>query len=366
MLGSHVRYLSYVSGERRGLLAGAVRAGLSALSVPYRLACGIRMALYNNGLLACRELDAPVISVGNITAGGTGKTPLVVWTVRWLLRQGVRPAILSRGYGEKARPPKGGTTNGGTANGGDSDETLLYRRQAPGVPHVVDSNRYRGGLRAIAEHGAECLVLDDGFQHLALGRDLDVVAVDALAPFGYGRLLPRGLLREPLKGLRRADLIVLTRCDQAAREQVREVVRQVRALGVACPIAESEHRPACIREHPGSGELELGWLLGRRVWAFSALGNPAAFVRSLQALGAEVLGHEAYRDHHWYQPEELEAIARRAVEAGAEAVVTTEKDAVKLGPFPEGAPPAFVLAVELAVTRGEEFLVRALDKALSG
>lgn len=345
--------LGCMSGEQRGPFAAAARALLAALSVPYRLVVRTRMAFYSNGLLLCRELDAPVISVGNITTGGTGKTPLVVWIVRWLTQQGVRPAILSRGYGQKA---PGGR--------GDSDETLLFRRQLPGIPHLVGKDRYAAGLRAIRDHGAECLVLDDGFQHLAIGRDLDIVAVDSLLPFGYGRLLPRGLLREPLKGIRRADLIVLTRCDLVTSDEVRQLRERLRELGVTCPVAESQHRPA--RLYPiGTGEpLGPEWLRGRKVCAFSALGNPEAFPSTLRALGAQLLHHEAFRDHHWYRAEELAAIARKAEAIGAEAVVTTEKDAVKIGSFPEGGPPALVLAVELAVTRGEDLLVAALGRVL--
>ncbi|HUT34793.1 MAG TPA: tetraacyldisaccharide 4'-kinase [Planctomycetota bacterium] len=359
MASSLARFFGYISGERRGPLAAAVRASLSVLSAPYWAACSTRLALYHWGLLACRELDARVISVGNITTGGTGKTPLVVWIARWLVGRGVRAAILSRGYGEKRVPPEGGT-----ANAGESDEMLLFRRQVPGVPHVVDGSRYAGGLRAIAEHGAECLVLDDGFQHLALGRDLDIVAVDTLLPFGYGHLLPRGLLREPLSGLRRADIVVLTRCDLAAKGQVQDVERQVRRWCPGRPVVESVHRPVHFCCHGTTGTRPLSWVHGRKVFAFSALGNPAAFPRTLEALGAQVLRHEPFRDHHWYSGEDLAALARRAAEAGAEAVVTTEKDAVKIHAFPDTGPPLHALAVELVVTRGEDLLQAALDRVV--
>ncbi|MBM4037537.1 MAG: tetraacyldisaccharide 4'-kinase [Planctomycetes bacterium] len=365
MKNSLTRLFGYMSGERRGPLAAAVRAGLSVLSVPYRVACGMRLALYNTGLLMTRELDACVISVGNITTGGTGKTPLVVWLGRWLRRRGVRTAILSRGYGGKRRPPEGGTPSGGTPNGGESDETLLFRHQLPGVPHVVDKSRYKAGLRAIAEHGVECLVLDDGFQHLALKRDLNIVAVDSLKPFGYGRLLPRGLLREPLSALRRADLVVLTRCDVATQEQVAEVERRLRRWCGERPIVLSEHRPVALRAHGAPESRPVEWLAGRRVAAFSALGNPEALPRTLRALGAVTLSHEAFRDHHWYTEADLAGIARRAAEAGAEAIVTTAKDAVKIGAFPASGPPLCVLAIELAVTRGEELLMAALERVLS-
>ena len=150
-------------------------------------------------MLRSRKLSVPVVSVGNLTTGGTGKTPLVVWIARWLAGRGVATAILSRGYGSTA------------PDGSDTDEALLFRRFVPHVPHLTGSDRYASGQRAIADHGAQCLVLDDGFQHRQLARDLNIAVVDCLLPFGYGHLLPRGLLREPLGSLRRADLIVLSR-----------------------------------------------------------------------------------------------------------------------------------------------------------
>ncbi|MBM4032183.1 MAG: tetraacyldisaccharide 4'-kinase [Planctomycetes bacterium] len=361
MVKSLERFLGYISGERRGVLAGLVRAGLTVLSGPYWLAWRTRLALYNNGLLMCRELDARAISVGNITTGGTGKSPLVVWIARWLQAHKVRVAVLSRGYGEKPRRPEGEATHAA-----ESDETLLFRRQLPDVPCLVGASRYETGLRAIAEHGAECLVLDDGFQHLALGRDLDIVVVDSLQPFGYGRLLPRGLLREPLGALRRADLVVLSRCDLVAKDQLRDVASRVRGVCGARPIVECVHRATRFYRHGTGEEQPLGWAAGRKVYAFSALGSPEAFPRTLRALGAQVLHHEAFRDHHWYCEGDLAGIARRAAEAGAEAVVATEKDAVKIRAFAEGGPPLHVLAVELAVTRGEELLAGALAAVVRG
>ncbi len=348
-------FLGYVSGERRGLGAALVRAGLSALSAPYWLGCSARRLLYDWGVLLCRELDVPVISVGNITTGGTGKTPFVVWLGRWLWERGVRAVVLSRGYGDR---PRGGS--------GASDETLLFQRRLPDVPHLVGRNRHASGLQAIREHKAECLVLDDGFQHIALGHDLDIVLVDALLPFGYGHLLPRGLLRESPRALRRADIVVLTRCDLATEEHLREAAARVRALAPACPVIESVHRPVRFYQHGTEQVRPVAWVGGRKVYAFSALGNPQAFPKTLEALGAQLLGHQAFRDHHWYGEGDLAAIAQAAGRAGAEAVVTTEKDAVKIASFPNDAPPLHMLAVELSVTRGEELLTGALERVLAG
>jgi tetraacyldisaccharide 4'-kinase len=349
------RYLDYVGGDRAGALTAIVRSGLSVLALPYRLCCSGRLALYNNGLLLSRELDARVISVGNITAGGTGKTPLVIWLARWLQQRSISTAILSRGYGRR-----------GPSGLGQSDEMLLFRRYLPRVPHLVGKNRFVTGCEAVEQHGAECLLLDDGFQHLAVGRDLDIVLIDSLMPFGHGRLLPRGLLREPLSGLHRADLIVLTRCELCPKDQLRELRRRIREICGCQDSVESLHRPVRFYRHGTEESRPLGWAQGTRVYAFSALGNPVAFPRTLEHLGAEVLHHQAFRDHRWYDEADLSSVARAATEAGADAIVTTEKDAVKIQALPNGAPPLYVLAIELGFIHGEELLVAALEDVVQG
>lgn len=352
MQDAQSRLLDYIGGVRRGPRGFCVRAGLSALSVPYRLCSAARASLYDWGFLLSRELEAIVISVGNLTAGGTGKTPFVIWLARWLRQRSIPTAILSRGYGPKA------------PEGGESDETLLFRRYLPRVPHLVGGDRYARGLDAIAEHAAECILLDDGFQHMRVARDLDVVLLDSLRPWGYGRVLPRGLLREPLRNLRRADVVVLTRCDLCPRDRLRTIHRRVRELCGYRPIVESSHRPVRFYHHATEESRPLGWVEGRKVYAFSALGNPEAFPAALAKLGAEVVHHEPFRDHHWYDEPDLEAIARAAAQAGAAAIVTTEKDAVKIRAFPEHAPPLYVLAIELTLLQGEELLVEILEQVL--
>jgi len=354
MQDSGVQLIEYMSGRRRGAGAFLLRCGLRALAVPYRLCCGLRAALYHSGFLLSRELEAIVISVGNITTGGTGKTPLVVWLARWLQQHGIRPAILSRGYGAKA------------TEDGDTDEMLLFRRQVPAVPHLVGKDRCATGREAIEQYSAECVLLDDGFQHLAVGRDLDIVCIDSLLPWGYGHILPRGLLREPLSGLRRADVVVLTRCDLCPKDRLRAIHHRLRDLCGYRPVVESVHRPVRFYSHPSEESRPLGWAKGRKLYAFSALGNPTAFPGTLEALGADVVHHQGFRDHHWYGEQELAWLAHAAAEAGAEAMVTTEKDAVKIQALPDEAPPLYVLAVELTITRGEELLTEILEQVIQG
>jgi len=349
----HELFLEVVSGRKRGPVASFLRACLAVLSVPYGLVCRVRRTLYRTGLWRQRPLSVPVVSVGNITTGGVGKTPMVIWLGRWLEARGIPSAILSRGYGEKSPDCSG-----------ESDEALVLRQRLPGTPHLVGPKRVETGAEAIREHGARCLVMDDGFQHMAVARDLDIVLIDSLMPFGYGHLLPWGLLREPLSSLRRADLIVLTRCDlspEADRSAVRDRLRAV--VGDA-PVVEACHRPTALAPH-GDGEARtLAWAKGRRLYAFSALGNPEAFPRSVRSLGADLLAHRSFRDHHWYTAEDMASMGEEAAALGAEAVVTTEKDAVKIQDYPATAPPLLVLAIEFAFLQGEGQLVAALENAV--
>ncbi|MFW6162375.1 MAG: tetraacyldisaccharide 4'-kinase [Planctomycetota bacterium] len=354
MRDAQSRFLDYMSGARRGPWASVVRGALSALAAPYRMGCALRTALYDWGLLISRELEAIVISVGNLTAGGTGKTPMVIWLGRWLRQRSIPTAILSRGYG-----PKG-------LGGSDSDEALLFRRHLPKVPHLVGADRYASGRKAIADHGAECILLDDGFQHLRLARDLDIVLIDALEPWGHGHVLPRGLLREPPGALRRADVIVLTRCDLCEKEDLRAIQRRIREVCGYRPVVESAHQPVRFYRHGTEESRSLEWVRDRPVYAFSALGNPRAFPATLGALGAEVVEHRSFRDHHWYDEADLDALAAAARHAEAQAIVTTEKDAVKIRAFPTDSPPLFVLAVELTLGEGEDQLVEVLEQVLAG
>ena len=340
-------------GSVRGPAATAARACLAALAAPYAAAIAVRNAAYDAGALPARRAPVPVISIGNLTLGGTGKTPLVAWAARQLAAAGRRPAIVSRGYGAAA--------------GRISDEAAELALLVPGAPHVADRDRV-AGARAAAAAGADCVVLDDGFQHRRLARDLDIVAVDATDPFGCGRLFPRGLLREPLGGLARADAVVLTRADAvdaATRRDIRAALRAAcrhRQPGVW---AESQHRPVALRRWTAD-PLELETLRGRRVAAFAGIGNPAAFRATLTALGADVVDFHALADHHDYAATELATLAARARAARADVVVTTLKDLVKVrrDEF-EGVPLA---AVEIAihVTAGEAELVDLVGRSVPG
>jgi tetraacyldisaccharide 4'-kinase len=323
-----------VDGSHRGVAAATARAGLAAVAVPYGAVVRARNAAYDMGLLPTHGVAVPVISIGNLTLGGTGKTPLVAWAARTLDAAGLHPAIVSRGYG--------------AARGEKSDEAAELGLLLPGVPHVADRDRVAAARAAVAA-GAKSVVIDDGFQHRRLARDLDIVAVDATDPFGCGRLFPRGLLREPLTGLARADAIVLTRAglvDERRRQEIRAALS--RACGDRMPEvwAEAMHRAVGLRTASGQ-TLPLDELRRVRIAGFSGIGNPAAFGGSLQGLGAEPLGLRAFPDHHRYRADDLADLSAWGRSLGVELLVTTLKDLVKIGR--DGLDGLPVVAVEITI-----------------
>ncbi len=339
-----------VDGSARGVGPAAARACLAALAAPYAAAVAARNAAYDAGLLAARPAPVPVVSIGNLTLGGTGKTPLVAWAARRLAAAGLRPAIVSRGYG--------------AATGTRSDEAAELALVVPGVPHVADRDRL-AGARAAAAAGADCVVLDDGFQHRRLARDLDVVAVDATDPFGCDRLFPRGLLREPATGLARAGAIVLTRADTVTAARRREIRDRVAAERRAAPPvawAEAEHRPVALRRWEDA-PLPIDDIRGRRVVACAAIGNPAAFRATLESLGVDVVGFRTFPDHHAYGAADLAALAACAADARADVVITTLKDLVKVRHRDLGGVPVVALEIALVVREGEGELQAAVLRA---
>jgi tetraacyldisaccharide 4'-kinase len=335
-----------VSGERRGPLAALARGALAAAEVPYTAAVKLRNRRYDRGAAAVHKVGVPVVSVGNITLGGTGKTPLVEWLARWFTERDVRVGLVSRGYGAR--------------DGRPNDEALELAQKLPGVPHVQDADRVRGAVRAIKQFGCRLLVLDDAFQHRRLARDLDVVLLDALAPFGFGRVFPRGMLREPLGGLARADVLILARCelvDAEARAAIREQAARYapRALWV-----ESSYAPRALLLASGD-ERPLEAMAGRRVAAFCGIGNPAGFERALASLGAPVAGFRALADHFAYPPEALAELARWSESLAAESVVCTCKDLVKIADRWPGRVPLVALVGRLEITSGLPALESLLD-----
>jgi tetraacyldisaccharide 4'-kinase len=337
---------------------GPWRLALLPLAPLYRAAVTARAALYRRGLLASERLPVPVLSVGNLTFGGTGKTPTVLALVRDLVRRGHHPAVVSRGYGRTA-PGRTLVVLGpdpGESPEEAGDEALELANRLPGVPIVLDPLRARGGAEGL-RRGADLLVLDDGFQHLALKRDLDLVLVDAGDPWGGGHLPPLGRLREPLAALKRASAVLVTKLPADPSVVLGELRRRLALLAPGIPVLAA--RLAVRRLRTPEGWEDADALRGRRVFAFSGLGRPAGFVDLLRDAGAVVVGQRAFPDHHRYRTADLDAVLAAAAAHQAVAV-TTGKDAVKLPP----TAPLWVVEVEMAPLDGSWDALWALRQDL--
>jgi tetraacyldisaccharide 4'-kinase len=315
----------------------------------YGAAVAVRNFLYDTGLLKSHKLAAPVISVGNITTGGTGKTPLVIWLCRYLTQKGLRCAILTRGYK--------------TFGQADADEPALLAKSCPGVQVVVNPDRLEGAQKAITQFGAQILILDDGFQHRRIRRDLNILAVDATCPFGYGRLLPAGLLREQIRGLVRADAVVINRFDQAQPEQIDKIEKTIRKYAGQIPIARSCHRQdhglAC-----GGKKLPIECFRDKKLFVFCGIGNPAAFVYCLGQQGMNIVGSKFFNDHHAYSRQDIKEIAALASACGAEFAVCTQKDWVKAALLCSGTEtlPFVCMVMELDFTANADKITALADK----
>jgi len=330
---------------------------LELLRLPAALYAGLarlRAAGYARGVLPSARVPVPVVSVGNLTAGGTGKTPFVAFLARRLAAGGLRVGILSRGYG---------AARGDGAR--ENDEARWLAATLPDSVRVQDPDRVRGAEELVLR-GVDVILLDDGFQHRRLARDLDLVLVDATRPWGLPpavpgaasvrACLPRGLLREPPSALARADALVLTRSDQVDAARLSELRRELELLAPGRPLCVGRHRATQLRAPDGTS-VPLAALSGRTVDLLSALGNPEAFQRTVEGLGARVATHRACADHHRYGAADLAGLGE-----GERWLVTSEKDAVKL---PHGAR-AHVLAAEFELLQGEAVLAALLEALPAG
>ena len=307
---------------------------------------------YSRGIIRRRQLPVPVISVGNITLGGSGKTPMVERIAKTLSSERKKVAILTRGYGGSSEGKTLVVSDGVRLLAGPKeagDEAFMLAKNLPSVAVIVGQDRFRSGELAIRDLGAQTLILDDGFQHLALQRDLDVVLIDAAEPFGYGHLFPRGLLREPLMELSRADLLVIIhRPESNNLEGIRESLRRYNRRA---PIFHGKRRPLFLVAIPEESRQELEVIRGKRCAAFSGIANPSSFLSLLFSLGTEVIGNSSFPDHHPYAVEELKGIVTEAQEAGAQFILTTEKDAVRLSPHLFPLPiPVLYLRIEIELS----------------
>jgi tetraacyldisaccharide 4'-kinase len=293
-------------------------------------------SLRNRKRLPCR-----VISIGNITTGGTGKTPAAISVAEQALRRGFSPIILTRGYKGTAATPCFVTKGKGPLISFEEagDEPFLMAERLKGVPVVKCRNRYEGGRFALRQLGISesefemhLFILDDGFQHRGLYRDRDIVLIDAEVPFGNGRLLPLGRLREPPAALGRADIIVLTKTGGKHRpdgeERFAELQKKLRTYNQRCLVFRAEHTPLSCRLSDG-GETPVDWMTGKKVFGFCGIGSPVSFRKTILSTGAEIAGFRSFRDHFSYSREDISSIRAEAEKSGAGWIVTTEKDIIK-------------------------------------
>ena len=357
------RFKKLVSDVSGDWVANTLRFLLNVLAVFYEIGIALRNWLYDKRLAKSyavtsaglkttdrTQATVPVLSIGNITVGGTGKTPLVIWLVRYLAKQ-CRPAILTRGYKSKQ---------------GISDEASLLARAYPRIPVIINPDRIKGANEAVAQ-GANVLVMDDGFQHRRLARDLDIIAIDATCPFGYGRLLPAGLLREPLRSLKRADAVIITRADQAEKNRLNEIERTVKAIKPSLVVATAIHKPVSLVDNHGA-ELQLTYIKNKKVFTFCGIGNPDAFLSTLKSLGATVAGSAFYEDHYHYSKADIEQLAANTKATNADLALTTEKDFSKIDPaWPKNLSVDFsYLAVEIELRSGAERITQLINNAIAG
>lgn len=356
------------AGIQRVWEGGAPRPlalGLSAMAWGYGRALRFRDALYSAGLLRSRRLACPVIAIGNLTLGGTGKTPAVELAARTLQESGVEPGIVSRGYGRSTAGVRVAADRGGILCDPRSagDEPFLLARRVPGVPVVVGENRFEAGKLCVERFGVRALVLDDAFQHRTLHKDLEVVLINGRAPWGNGRLFPRGPLREPLTALSRAHLVIVTRPPDFG-VAVDEIFATIRRHNAGAPLVLADVEPVECWEAQSARLLSPEALAGRRLLAFAGIAYPEGFSGTLAGLGATVTGFRKFADHHWYEQRDLDLLAEHARRSGAEGLVTTEKDWVRLLALPLPSIPLWVLGVRLILTRGREQWYSAIKDAI--
>ena len=330
----------------QGFGPAAFRLSMLPASLAYGVVMRLRRYAYDMGALRSYDLGMPVVSVGNITVGGTGKTPMVEWIARHLVQTGHRPAILSRGYGAESETSP-------------HDEALQLERSIPEVPHYMGPDRISSARKAMGA-GADCVVLDDGFQHLRLARRLNLALLDTMDPFGGGHVLPAGKLREPLSALRAADAVVLTRVDAIPRDTLSDLRSRVRKITGNAPLIECMHKPECVSAADGSDVSRPDLLAGKSVGLFCGIGNPEAFLKTVEHLGARIVAAHILPDHFLYSEAAVQKIVKDC--ADVDLVLTTVKDAVKMGALWPGGTPLRVLKVGIAFTEGWERLEGLLSR----
>jgi tetraacyldisaccharide 4'-kinase len=337
-----------IRSQSRGIGPFLARVAFGLAALVYGMIVAVRNLGFDRRWLRARHAKVPVVSVGNLTLGGTGKTPLVEWVARWFRHRGVRVTIISRGYGQTE---------------GLNDEGRVLFENLPDVPHLQDADRVALAAIAVDELATELLVLDDGFQHRRLARDVDLVLLDALEPFGLGHMFPRGLLRESVSSLGRAGVVVLSRADLVSASE-RAAIR-AEAERRSRPIRWVETRHAALDLIDSDGNRSpIDMLASQSVAAFCGIGNPEGFRRTLLPLCRELVDFRIFADHHNYSAEDAGSLERWARDLGANLVLTTQKDLVKLRASLLGPVPLRALRIGLEITAGSDIMDDVLARLL--
>lgn len=365
-------FLEVIRESRHDLMGTFLKAVLFIASRFYRRAVQFRLWMYDNRVIRNRAIGCLVVSIGNITCGGTGKTPVVEVFARTLSQKGRRVAVLSRGYRSRDRsiftklrkkfaskkmevPPR--VVSDGKNLLLDSvragDEPFMLASNLKNVVVLVDKDRVKSGLYAIEEFGTDTLILDDGFQYLNLKAHINILLVDATAPFDNHHVLPRGLLREPIRNIRRADYIFLTKSDGS--DKLRHLKAFLRRQNHLAEIIECCHKPQYLEDVYQRGDrLPLEYLKGKKVASISAIANPASFNAFLSELGGDIVEEIHFADHHRYRQQEMIDFINQAKAAGAEIIMTTEKDAVRMPRLDRRDLPILFLRVQIDILSGQE------------
>jgi len=340
--------------QEPGPLISLLLLPLWLCSLLFRIVVSVRAWLYASGLLASRQLPCRVVTIGNITVGGTGKTPTVCLVAQAFADAGLYTAVLSRGYGGTSRAPlivsDRETVRASAREAGD--EPFMLAQSLSGIPVITSSDRYSGGMLASERFNPHVLVMDDGFQHLRLKRDLDIALISARNPFGCGALLPRGILREPLSALRRARIVLITKADQ--QRDPEELKQRIAAIHPDAKIFLARFKPTALL-HPASGKsLELETLRGRVAAGLCSIGDPESFFSMLADFGASYSHPLIFPDHHRYSKQDVKVIAARAGEV--DYLVTTEKDIAKMSSDMLQIPNLLVLQVHQTIDDQDRFM----------
>ena len=363
-LNNWFRRIWYANGTHSVL--NPVIPMLRFLSFLYRSAVGMRNRLYDLGIIKQERLPCKVISIGNITVGGTGKTPMVIMLANFLKGKGYRPAVLSRGYGGKTNSPVNIVSDGAHALMGHvsaGDEPVLIAKSTEGIPVLTGPKRTLTGRIAIEKLGADILILDDAFQHRRIFRDVDIVLLNREKPFGNGLLLPGGPLREPPEALKRADFIIWK--DRSPDGRYPKFQEQ--GIDKFLPVLSGYLKPKAVVRGNAGEAIPVEYIKGKKICAFAGIGSPETLAETIESIGGVVVSFLPFPDHCRYTSANISDIQKKASATGAEIIMTTEKDGIRLTDFPDFLKDIFVLRVEMEMLPSrdafEKMLLEELKKA---